>query len=101
MRYITHDLTLFRGSEFEKLVTMLSTAGAIHSCFQISKKFVNMLSTAGTIHTSYIRKFSILFNKEVDYTMIEKGYSEIKQRIEPMFQSSKNKDVIIDIILNG
>ena len=33
--------------------------------------------------------------------MIEKGYSEIKQRIEPMFQSSKNKDVIIDIILNG
>ena len=40
-------------------------------------------------------------HKEVDYTMIEKDYNEIKQRIEPMFQSSKNKDVIIDIILNG
>ena len=40
----------------DRFVTMLSTVGAIHSCFQISKKFVNMLSIEDAIH-----KLTILY----------------------------------------
>ena len=45
-----------RCSDVEDIVTMLSTAGAIHSCFQISKKFVNMLSIEDAIHSYNIHK---------------------------------------------